>query len=189
MSEGDLEALGRTFDAKSRKMAGRLFWRDLREIVAGAFVVAVFSSAALRKGPKGWPLWVSSALVLGVTVFFILERFRSRRSRVGPGVPLLAKIESDLAELRHQHRLLMNVGTWYLGPIVLSWAIALADSGFHGMSGGLRTPLAMGAYAGSSLLLFWFIWKLNRRAARKNLEPKIAELEAMRDGLLSSPNP
>jgi membrane protein implicated in regulation of membrane protease activity len=162
-----------------------LKWRDTREFLAALLVAFVFGKAALRKGPDGWPLWIATILVLGVAAFFLKERIRAHRKKTGPDASLLEKIDADLGELRHQRQLLLKVGTWYLGPCVLSWLIVMASTGFHGLSGSLRTPMQMVAYFAGSLVLFWFIWKLNRRAVRKGIEPRIADLERLKNDLIS----
>jgi membrane protein implicated in regulation of membrane protease activity len=183
--EAAFEVLRKTFEKKSRRLAGALFWRDIREFLAAALVIFVFARAALSRGQAGWPLWISTILVLGVAVFFLKERIRAHRNKTGPNASLLEKIEADIGELRHQRELLLKVGTWYLGPCVLSWFIVMASTRFHGLSGVLRTPVQMGAYFGGSLVLFWLVWKMNQRAVRKKIEPRLADLESLKNGLNS----
>jgi hypothetical protein len=183
--DAQYELLKKTFLKKSRRQAGTLFWRDVREFLAAVLVVFVFGGAALRKGPDGWPLWIACLLVLGVAGFFLKERIRAYRKKTGTNASLLEKINADIGELQHQRRLLLKVGTWYLGPLVLSWFLVMASTGFHGLSGALRTPTQMGAYFAGSLVLFGFIWKLNQRAVHKKIEPRIADLERLKNGLIS----
>jgi membrane protein implicated in regulation of membrane protease activity len=182
--EVQLEVLKNAFLKKSRRLARKLFWRDILELVGAGFVIFVFSSVAMQKGRAGWPLWIATALILGLAIFFLNERIRAKRNRTGTNAPLVQKIEADLAELRHQRKLRLAVGSWYLGPIFLSWYIVLASIGFHGLSGILRMPVQMGGYLVGGLFLFWLIWKLNRRAVRKCIEPRIADLERLRDDLI-----
>ena len=181
-----LEVLRNTFERRSRKLARRLFWRDIRELVAGLFVAYVLVKEAIRKGVAGWPLWISVLLVLWVTVGFIRERVRAHRGRTEPSAPLLAKIEADISELRRQSDLLLKVGTWYMAPLILGWFIALASTGFHGLNGSLRTPLQMGSYLAGAGMLFFGIWKLNQWVALKKIGPRIAELEELRNSLVSN---
>ena len=179
------DILLKTFSKKSRRLARVLFWRDIREFLACGIVIYAFARAALSRGQAGWPIWIAEALVLGVAVFFLKERIRAHRHRTGPSSSLLEKIDADIRELRHQRKLLLKVGTWYLGPCILSWFIVMAATRFHGLSGLLRTPAQMGSYLGGSLVFFWLIWKLNQRAVRKKIEPRIADLELLRSGLIS----
>jgi hypothetical protein len=186
MPESRLEILRNTFDRKSRKLGRRLFWRDVRELVAGLFIAYVLVKEAIKKGVAGWPLWISVLLVLWVAVFFVRERIRAHRSRTEPSAPLLAKIEADIKELRRQGDLLLKVGTWYMAPLILGWFIALASTGFHGLNGSLRTPLQMGSYLAGSAVLFAGIWKLNQWVALKKIGPRIADLEELRNDLISN---
>jgi hypothetical protein len=179
------EVLKAKFEKESRRLARRLFWRDIRELLAALLVVFAFGKAAIRKGPDGWPLWIATILVLGVAAGFLKERIRAHRKKTGPNASLLEKIDADLGELKYQRQILLKVGTWYLGPCVLSWLIVMASTRFHGLGGYLRTPLQMGAYFAGSIVLFWFILKLNRRAVRKGIEPQIADLERLKNGLVS----
>jgi len=183
--EAQFEILRKTFEKKSRRLAGVLFWRDLVELLAAVFVTISFGMAAIERGKAGWPLWISTVLVIWVAVSFLKERVRAHRKKTGPHASLLEKIDADIAELRHQRRILLKVGTWYLGPLFLSWFIAMASTRFHGLGGHLRTPFQMAAYFTGVLMLFWLIGKLNKRAVRKKIEPRIADLVNLKDNLVA----
>jgi hypothetical protein len=122
--------------------------------------------------------------MLGVAAFFILERIRARRGKPGFDAPMLAKLEADLAELRHQRRLLSNVGIWYLAPLGAGIATMLAAV-YLSLPGPVRER-GLVYFAGclaAAALLFWGVWALNRRAVSKGVEPAILELERLRDEL------
>ena len=183
----DLETIAETFESKSRRAAANLFWRDLREAGAGLLAAGFFAYIGWRQGMAYWPVALAVLLMLGVVGFFILERIRARRGRIGPGAPLLAKLEADIAELHHQHRLLLNVAAWYLVPIMAAVAIVLATTvaNVPSATAHLWQRLFLAGYVAFCALLTWAIWALNRRVARTKLEPRILELERLRDGLLS----
>jgi hypothetical protein len=195
--DADFASLRETFESKRRKMAATLFARDLLEGSAGLLVAGVFAYFWWHLGKQGWPMAFAIALILGVSGFFVRERFRAHRLRLGTDAPLLAKIEADLAELRHQRHLLLNLGSWYLAPCagaiivvcatLVRFLIAKAPPGF--LAALWRHPAAL---AGIILyfvvvlpLFFWGVWKLNRRAVRKQIEPRLAELEKLHRDLLS----
>ena len=191
----DLAMLRETFETKRRKLARGLFARDLLEAAAGLLVAGVFSDMGWHMKSNGWPIAVAVVLVLGVTGFFVRERLRARRQRLGPDAPLLAKLEAEIAELRHQRRLLWNVWPWYLGPIVAAWTIvgvtavaaAFAQTNVVGRE-MLKHPLVLGFLGGYVLLclgLFWGVWKLNRRAVRTQIDPRLEELEKLQRDLLA----
>lgn len=187
----DLTQLRRTFEAQSRRLARTLFWRNVREAGAGAFVAVSIAYSALRLPAMAWLSWLAMALVIGVTVFFLWEMARARRNRLGPDASLLAKLDGDIAELRHQRRLLVNVGTWYLAPLFASMiAQKLARTlSTRTLESVLQDSRALTGFVISSLFyaaVCWGVWVYNRRAVRKKIEPQLQELENLRHNLTSS---
>lgn len=193
----DLATLQASFESKRRRMAVTLLLRDLLEAGAGVFVAGVLGALWWRLGAAAWPLSLAIALLLGLSGFFVRERLRTRRLRLGPGAPVLAKIAADLAELRHQRRLLLHVAWWYLAPclaaIVIAGLTLLSLLPPHVLHGLLRQPAALAWVAGYVLILlpalFWGVWALNRRAVRRQIEPRIAELEKLQRELAADSVP
>ena len=193
----DLTTLKNTFETKRRKLAATLFARDLLEAGAGLFVAGVIAYTWWHMGKAGWPMAVALALILGVSGFFVRERFRTRRLRLGPDAPLLAKVEADIAELRHQRQLLLNIWSWYLAPIAASIVISIATllrimilkvtpdffSRFWEHPAALAWVILYVAVVLPAC--FWGVWALNRRAVRKQIEPRLEELEQLHRELLS----
>lgn len=107
-AEADLAALRATFAAKNRKLAATLLVRDLAEASAGLLVAAVMGFVGWKLGPTAWPVAVAVALVLGVTGFFLWERVRAHRRKLGAEAAILAKLDADIAELGHQRQLLLS---------------------------------------------------------------------------------
>lgn len=184
-AEADLSQLHATFETKRRKMAATLMVRDLAEAVAGLLVATVLGFTWWKLGPSVWPLGLCIGLVLGVSGFFIRERFRARQLRLGDEAPLLARIEADLAELRHQHQLLRSIWRWYLGPIFACVLIGHLTLHFQ-IPEPQRDPVISAGFVGFYTLCLWFVWWINRRAVRQRLEPRLAELEKLHRDLLAS---
>lgn len=190
----DLQA---SFETKRRRLAATLLARDLVEAGAGILVAGVLAALWWRLGPAVWPLSFAILLMLGLSGFFLRERLRTRRLRLGPDAPVLAKVAADLAELRHQRRLLLNVTWWYLAPCLAAIVIAgltllslLPPNVLHGL---LRQPAALAWVAAYCLILlpalFWGVWALNRRAVRRQIDPRIAELERLQRELADDSAP
>lgn len=191
--KADVAELRATFENKRRKLAAMLQLRDWSEIVAAAIVIAAYAYFWKQFGAGGWPMIFAMLLVAGVAGFFLRERLRVRRLRLGAEAPLLAKVEADLAELRHQHRLLREVGKWYLAPCVGAMAIHLGVIIGRGQSALPRDPLVLAAAAVVLLLALGIIWGtcrlvlyLNRQALVKNVEPRLVELEKLRSDLTAT---
>lgn len=181
----DPEALRRDFEAKRRRFARTFFWRDVREAAAGLFVAGVFAYVGWQMGRVGWPIALAVVLMLGLTVFFVRERLRAHQQKVGADASLVAKLEAEIAELRRQRGLLLNVGTWYLAPCMGAAAIVAATALIHAPK-----PLAAKLAAGAIMLILlalvsWGVWALNRWAVRKQIEPRLAELEKLHQSLCS----
>jgi hypothetical protein len=186
----DLAVLKETFETKRRKLAATLFARDILEASAGLAVAIAFAFFWWKQGRAGWPIALAIACILWVTGFFITERLRARRNRLGADAPLLAKLEAEIAELRHQQRLLLNVAGWYLAPCLAAILVVLATTVINAPAGALAGHLLIvGGFFGAYLILvgflFWLIWFVNRRAVRKQIEPRLEELEKLHQSLLT----
>ena len=182
----DVAALRETFESKHRKLAATLLVRDWIEAAAGIFVSLALAFIWWRQGRTGWPLALAIGLILWVTVFFIRERIRAHRNRLGAEAPLLAKLEADIAELRHQRRLLLGVWTWYLAPCLAAILIVLATVILSVPAWALRGHLLfLLGYLPLLGLLLWFVWFINRRAVRRQIEPRLEELEKLHRDLVA----
>lgn len=185
-AEADLAMLRETFAAKSRKTAKTLLVRDCLEASAGLLVCAVFALMWWTQGRAGWPIGVAMLLVLGVTGFFLRERVRAHRARLGADAPLLEKLKADLAELRHQRRLLLGIWMWYLAPLGAAIVIACLTIVRNRPAWDIsRDARFLAGYFVLCALLFIVVGVMNRRAVRQQLEPRITELEKLRSDLLS----
>jgi xanthosine utilization system XapX-like protein len=191
----DVAELRHTFEAKRRKLAATLLVRDALEASAGLLVAGVFAFVWWHMGKEGWPIAPAIVLLLGVTGFFVRERIRTHRQRLGPEASVLAKLEAELAELRHQRRLLLDLWAWYLAPCagaIVCFGLAVIRKMILDLPPGFFTklldhPLLVAGILGYCVvflpLLFWGIRAMNRRAVRKNIEPRIEELEKLRQEL------
>ena len=173
----------RTFAAKQQAAARRLFWRDISEAGAGVLAAGVFAHVGWQMGRGGWPIGLAVGLMLGLSVFFLRERVRTRRARLGPEQPLLVRLEAEIGELQRQRRLLQSVAGWYLGP-------CFAAAGIFGATVLAHAPLPVVATAAVGVAMAgvmggcgWAVLALNRRAVRRGIDPRLAELEALRRDL------
>jgi len=185
-AEADLAKLKDTFESKRRKLAATLFLRDVTESSAGLAVAVVFGHKGWQMGPAGWPIAVSVALLVGISVFFVRERIRARRIHVGGEAPMLVKLEADIAELQHQRRLLLHVDLWYLAPCLAALVIFAATLGQHAPAASPKDHLFQAGYWLFVVYLYWHIRKLNHRAVRLQIEPRLEELRKLRADLLTA---
>lgn len=186
----DVAELRQRFGEKHRKMAAATLVRDLAEAGAAVLVAAAIGFLWWKTGKAGWPFALALLLVLGVGGVFVRERIRARRTRLRPDVPLLAKVEADIAELQHQRHLLLTMRTWYLGPLFAAWLMILAGMYMRARAWEpLRDPWFNLAFVLFYLLLSVFAWVMNRREVRRQIDPRITELEKLRRDLTAPVRP
>lgn len=183
----DLAVVRENFDHKSRQLARNLWLRDWLEAGAGVAVLVFLAAIWWRQGWSGWPVGVAMALIAGVTGFFVRERFRAKKGQPMSDAPLLVRLEADIAELQRQRRLLGSVASWYLGPIGVA-IVLVAVNLSHRVPAW--NPAGSSLFLGGYLLLvaglLGLIWRVNRRAVRERVDPRLVELEKLRDELKSS---
>lgn len=180
-ANADIEALKATFETKRRKLAKVLFAGDALEAGAGVAGVVAYGFIWWQIGKTGWPIALAMALVLGVVWVFVRELAEARRARQGADASLLAKVEADIAALRRRRRLILGLWKWYLGPTAASVVIVgMTITRSRPQFDIARDPVFLGGFSLFFAGLLWLAWEGNRRAVRKQLEPRIEELEKLR---------
>jgi hypothetical protein len=108
--------------------------------------------------------------------------------RISEDAPLLTRVEAYLSELHHQRRLLLSMWKWYLGPIAVAM-ITLGAIIRHCRPPWdiSHDPIFTAVFWTFNACLFWFAWEINRRAVRKQIEPRIVELEKLWKSLTGEP--
>jgi hypothetical protein len=191
----DVETVKQSFEANRRKLARTVLMRNVIEGGTGIVLTPVMVLITLHYGGAGWPLAISTALLFGVTCVFIVDLVRSFRRRVGPGASMLAKIDAEIAELRHQRRLISTWWAWYLVPGVAAGVIGLVTLGR--LNYGESPPGFLTNLLTTPITLAWIIvlvaipsyflcgvWR-DLRKAIKNVQLRLDELEKLRRYLLS----
>jgi hypothetical protein len=119
-------------------------------------------------------------LILFVIGVFIRERLRARSRRVNPDAPLVIKVAGDLTELRYQRGLILNVWAWCLAPcagaMVAQFVVIYRRAKPWE---AIREPVFLLGCVVFLVLICGWVWVINRRAVRKRIEPRIAELEKL----------
>ena len=182
--DADIAVLRETFERTHRKMAATLQVRDISEALAGVIGSLAFGFIWWQQGAAGWPIVFAILLMLGVSGTFVRERISTRRQTIRGNAPMLDKVIQDLELLHHQRRMFLTMWRWYLAPIFVAIYIVVltiscnrpAWDPLHSLSFQLGFLVFNG-------LIFWFIWLINRQAMRKQIEPRIQELEKLRRDL------
>jgi len=185
----DIATLLANFEAQRKKQARTLWLRDYGEASAALLGAVAFGAIACKIPELGWWIWPAVLLVLGVGSVFVRERLRARKLQPDSAKPLLEKLDADIAELRHQQKLIGKIHLWYLAPIaiaILLVLIAMILKATQANEQVLHEPLVRSFLAGYVLLcagLFFGVWKLNRHALHKRIAPRLDELIKIRSHL------
>jgi membrane protein implicated in regulation of membrane protease activity len=190
-ASADIAALRATFETKRRKLAATLLVRDSLEGFGGFVFALVFAGVAWRIGSRGWPILAGAVIILGISLVFLRDWWRRRRTRPGPAAPLLVRVDDELAELRHQRRLLANIGLWYFLPYLA--AIAVIGSTLGRVNRGAAPPGFLLTLLTTPATLAWIVilfavfaaaivwaWRANRDVVKNQIDPRIVELEKLR---------
>jgi hypothetical protein len=166
---------------RSQKLSRKVFWRNLREYLAAAFVVAAF-------GDYFWKfhaplIRLGCGLMIGAVLYVVYHLHTRGSAKVMPsGMALRTCLEFHRKELERQRDLLLSVWSWYLLPfvpglIVFRLGIAVAQAASSpGHVGHAVVVFGLNVAFGFSVI--FAVWKLNQWAARK-LQLKIDTLIAL----------
>lgn len=179
------ETVWQTVRDKSRAFSRTILWRDLREVAACGLVMFIFggiAAEATAEGAPAWPAQLAVALTFGVAAFLLIDRWLARRRFVPRGEAVLVEIERAADAVRHQVWLLRNVHWWYLLPLGGS---AMCVALQYLLYGAPEMPLVVRAIPavvmlGVTVAVNVWIWRLNQRAVKRELEPQLADLEDQR---------
>jgi hypothetical protein len=168
-----------------RQFAAIIFFRDVREIGVALFMVPVWIIMGIKMRLP-WSWWLAIPAMLWVAGFLLVDRKRQRQKQSAPGDSLRGSIESSLAQVEHQIWLLRNVFWWYELPLFAALTAFAAHVALGAGSSRLETLAGFAVIDSVFALVFWFIYWLNQRAVRKDLEPRRKELQALLGNLHGS---
>ena len=169
---------------KALKFQKRIMWRNLREYVASAIVIAgfgwyisLFHSTMTRTG---------CVLIIAATLFAMYTLHKRGGARTMPAeLTFRTCVEFHRQELERQRDLVRGVWWWALLPLFLGLIVfslgrlqeqALMKPNASAHSGAIVINLVLGMVVPA--LMFVGLWWLNHRAANK-LQQRIDALDAL----------
>lgn len=158
-------------ESKTTQLRRDLRARDLRELVACAFIIIVFGYYFFNeRAPVARLGWL---IVVGSAIFIAWKLVHTRRTTppAPPGATVVESLQAELNSVRAQSRLLGSVLWWYLLPpgiglLVATWGMRI---NLHA-----KIPMTL-VYIGVYALVYW----VNQWARSKQLLPLEAQLESM----------
>jgi hypothetical protein len=192
----DLALLKQTFEEQRRRLRRTILVRNVSEGVTGLALFALLAFIGARAGVGGWRMWTGLALLLGVSLVFVFDFVRAHRLRLSVDATILAKIDAEIAELRHQRRLLARVGCWYFLPmaasfvmIVSAWVARIRRDVPPGMlPDAIKTPTIIiwlvSTVAITGVATVW-VWREQLKSIRTRVNPRLEELKKLREDFLT----
>jgi hypothetical protein len=193
----DLALLKQTFEEKRRKLRRIIMLRNVSEGVTGLALFTLLAYVGAHAGVGGWRMWTGLALLLGVSLVFVLDFVRAQRSHIPGDATILAKIDAEIAELRHQRRLLARIGLWYFLPMAASFVLIV--SAWAARIGREVPPHMLRDAFGTPKIIIWlvstlaitgaavvWVWREQVKSIRTRVNPRLEELNKLREDFLIS---
>ena len=112
-----------------------IFWRDVREIGIALVMVPLWLYLGV-KDSLPWTWYLTVPALLWIAGYMLVDRMRHKRQPPEPDEPLRQCVESSLAQVEHQIRLLRNVHWWYLLPLGISCLAFFGQVAWQDRAGG-----------------------------------------------------
>jgi CubicO group peptidase (beta-lactamase class C family) len=172
----DANVLLKEVQRSQQNFRAMIFWRDFREVAVALLLLPIwFLMGYTLSLPWSWYLTVP-AIIWGGGFILVNRKLHPQ----GPGEadkPLRESVKESLTQVEHQIWLLRNVFWWYLLPFALPILAFFAQVAWSlRFAGRLEALSFFVILAGSVFAMYSFIYYLNQRAVRVELEPRREEL-------------
>lgn len=175
----DADVLSREVQRNQRDFRAMIFRRDSLEIGVALLLLPYWFYAGITHDLP-WTWYLTVPALFWVVGFILVDRKRHRQQRVEPGEPLLESAKESLNQVEHQIWLLRNILWWYLLPFAVPILLF-----FVHVTLDVDTPSYVERFVFLATLcvylvaLYAFIYYLNQRAVRVQLQPRREELLAL----------
>ena len=171
----DADRLSDEVQRSHESFRSMIFWRDVREVGMSLVMIPIWLvMGAFTSLPWTWYLTVPA--LLWVAGFLLVDRQRHPQGPSGPGEPLLFYVNESLTQVEHQIKLLRNVFWWYLLPFSVSLMAFFLQVGWRSSSTWWQFALVAGFFGVFQLVIYGWIYRVNQRAVRDQLEPRRQDL-------------
>jgi hypothetical protein len=159
-----------------REFRALIFLRDFREVVVVLLMLPLWFYMGYKQSlPWSWYLGVPAMIWVGG--FILVDRKRHPQKPSEPGIPLLESVKESLTQVEHQIWLLRNVFWWYLLPCTIAILAFFAQVAWSlRFAGWWEALIFFVVLVGFVFAMYSFIYYLNQRAVRVELEPRRKEL-------------
>lgn len=158
-----------------RNFRDTIFRRDFREVAIGLIMLPLWFYWG-RIDSLPWTWYLAIPAITWVILFIVVDRFRHKQRPSEPGEPLVGSVKASLIQVEHQIWLLRNVFWWYLLPFTVAILAFFVQVAWRRHSGFWPVTLALVPALLFLFVIYGFVYWLNQRAVRRDLEPRRQEL-------------
>jgi MFS family permease len=155
-----------------------IFFRDVREVGVAVVLIPIWIVMGITLALP-WTWYLAIPGILFVAGFMIVDRWRRKPATSSADESLIATTERSLDEVNHQIWLLRNVLWWYLLPLSLPCVPFLIHVVVKAPHGRWNAAVVAVQTAILFVIVGAFVYWLNQRAVRKDLEPRRRELQEL----------
>jgi hypothetical protein len=148
---------------RANRLEHRVWWRNAREYVASLLAAVPLAYFFVATDD------VMSRVAFGMFflgLFWIVVQLHRKGSakRMPTGVDTITSLHFYREELQRQRDLVANVWSWYLAPLVPGFIVYTVGHAIRVPHPAAWAKLAL--FDAMIAVMFFFVWKLNMRAAR-----------------------
>lgn len=149
--------------------------RDIREVGVAVLLIPtwIFLGAWLAL-PWTWYLCVPACI--WIAGFMLIDRARHAAPPSTPGEPLVRSVQTSLAEVEHQVKLLRNVLWWYILPSAIPMLAFFGQVTWRASQSWLEAIVVGSFFFTFVAVVDVFLYWVNQLAVRRELQPRREEL-------------
>jgi CubicO group peptidase (beta-lactamase class C family) len=164
-----------------------IFWRDFREVGIAVLMLPLWIYMGIR-GSLPWTWYLTVPALLWIIGFFVVDRMRHKQSPCNASRPLTHCITTSLAQVDHQIWLLRNIFWWYLLPFTISLLAFFAQTSWQTSDNAMEFIGKILYWVVFVAVIYGFLYYVNQRAVRMELEPRRQELLTVLESLSDETN-
>ena len=180
----DPDLLSKQVQQSQDQFRSLIFWRDVREIGVSLLMIPVWFAMGIGLSLP-WSWWLTVPVLIWIAVFMLIDRKRHPKTPSEPGESLLFYAKESLSQVDHQIWLLKNVFWWYLLPFTISLSAFFIHVAWNTTGTWWGSMLVTAPFGLFLFYLYRWIYRLNQKAVREQLEPRQEHLQRIVANLAS----
>ncbi len=172
----DADLLLQAVQRNQRGFRATIDRRDFTEIGVSLLLLPVWIYMGIATASP-WTWYLVVPALIWIAGFILIFRMRHKQDPIKPDEPLIRCVEQSLTEVEDQIWLLRNVFWWYLLPPAIPMLAFIAHLSWLKSRNSLDALSDVNVFVFVFFLaVFYFLYFINQRAVRVELEPRRREL-------------